>query len=40
MRATVIAEQLRGLSPIHLQSLIDALEALAAQPATPGAETT
>jgi DNA-binding MarR family transcriptional regulator len=42
-RAQVIAEHVRGLSPARLQSLInalDALETLAAQPITPGAETT
>jgi hypothetical protein len=40
-RAEVIAGHVRGLSPARLQSLIgalDALETLAAQPITPGAE--
>lgn len=42
-RATVMAGHVRGLSPARLQSLIDALDALetlAGQPVTPGAETT
>ena len=41
-RAAVIAEHVRDLSPAMLRSLIDALDALetlAAQPITPGAET-